>query len=207
MRLCASNIAIDRGGRRLLSNLTFEMGRGEALTIVGPNGAGKTSLLRALAGLAPLAEGALSNDAGDDDAALGEKAHYLGHANALKDSLTPRENLEFWAATLALGLDGRMTPLAAIERLGLAHVLDFPVRALSEGQKRRIALARLLIAYRPIWLLDEPMTALDDAAQQRFSEIMREHLAGGGLVVATTHAPLDLPGARQLRLGAAAAAA
>jgi heme exporter protein A len=204
MRLRASNIAIDRGGRRLFSNLSFDLGPGEALTVVGPNGAGKTSLLRALAGLLPLAEGAVSAE-GAGDAAPGEEAHYLGHANALKDGLSPRENLEFWAAMLARLAPLRMTPAVAMEGLGLAHVLDFPVRALSAGQKRRVALARLLVAYRPLWLLDEPMTALDEAAQRRFAEIMREHLTGGGLIVAATHAPLDLPGARQLRLDPVAA--
>jgi len=206
MRLRASNIAIDRGGRRLFSNLSFELNPGEALTVVGPNGAGKTSLLRALAGLLPLAEGVLSPlDA--SDATLGEAAHYLGHANALKDSLTPRENLEFWAAMLASESPPQMTPATALDRLGLAHVLDFPIRALSAGQKRRVALARLLVADRPLWLLDEPTTALDEAAQRRFGDIMREHLAGGGLVVAATHAPLDLSGARQLRLDPVSAAA
>jgi heme exporter protein A len=206
MRLRASNIAIDRGGRRLFSNLSFELNPGEALTVVGPNGAGKTSLLRALAGLLPLAEGALSPlDA--SDATLGEAAHYLGHANALKDSLTPRENLEFWAAMLASESPPQMTPAIALDRLGLAHVLDFPIRALSAGQKRRVALARLLVADRPLWLLDEPTTALDEAAQRRFGDIMREHLAGGGLIVAATHAPLDLSGARQLRLDPVSAAA
>jgi heme exporter protein A len=202
MRFRASNIAIDRGGRRLLSNLSFELNAGEALAVVGPNGAGKTSLLRALAGLLPLAEGALSHEGGVEDAALGEEAHYLGHANGLKDGLTPRENLEFWAAMLDLDRREGLSPRAALEHLGLAHTVDFPVRALSAGQKRRVALARLLVARRPLWLLDEPLNALDEASQRRFSEIMREHLAGGGLIVAATHARLDIDGARQLPLGA-----
>jgi heme exporter protein A len=207
MRLRASNIAIDRGGRRLFSNLSFELDRGEALTVVGPNGAGKTSLLRALAGLLPLAEGAVSSLGEASDASVGEEAHYLGHANALKESLSPRENLEFWTAMLASRSQRGSAPAAALERLGLAHVVDFPIRALSAGQRRRVALARLLVAHRPLWLLDEPTNALDEAAQTRFAEIMREHLAGGGLIVAATHAALDLPNARQLRLDPVLAAA
>jgi len=186
MRLRASNIAIDRGGRRLFSNLSFELNPGEALTVVGPNGAGKSSLLRALAGLLPLAEGALSPlDA--SDATLGEAAHYLGHANALKDSLTPRENLEFWAAMLASESPPRMTPATALDRLGLGHVLDFPIRALSAGQKRRVALARLLVADRPLWLLDEPTTNLDADGQQLVGSLIGEQLARGGAVVAAVH--------------------
>jgi heme exporter protein A len=206
MRLRAENIAVDRGGRRLFADLSFEVKPGEALIVFGPNGAGKTSLLRAIAGLLGLAAGAVSAD-GDDEAILGEQAHYLGHADALKSALTAGENLEFWAQMLASAREDRprppMTALAALDRVGLGHVLDFPVHALSAGQKRRVALARLLAADRPLWLLDEPLTALDQAAQARFTEIMRQHLALGGLIVAATHAPLALDGARELRLGAA----
>ncbi|HLW92133.1 MAG TPA: heme ABC exporter ATP-binding protein CcmA [Roseiarcus sp.] len=204
MRLRASQIAIERGGRRLCSNLSFELGKGEALIVVGPNGAGKTSLLRAIVGLLPLAEGSISAEGGDDEASVGEQAHYLGHADALKGALTARENLEFWAALLAQGGSAK-TPLEALKRLGLAHVLDLPVRALSAGQKRRVALARLLAASRPLWLLDEPLTALDEAAQRLCLDVLREHLAGGGLVIAATHAPIGLAGASELRLGGAEA--
>jgi heme exporter protein A len=217
MRLRADNIAVDRGGRRLFCDLSFEVKSGEALIVLGPNGAGKTSLLRAIAGLLALAAGALAADGDEDEATLGERAHYLGHADALKSALTAGENLEFWAEMLAPPREDRlsrqreqapaplkpMTALAALDRLGLGHVLDFPVHALSAGQKRRVALARLLAAERPLWLLDEPLTALDQAAQARFTEIMRQHLGAGGLIVAATHAPLALDGARELRLGAA----
>jgi heme exporter protein A len=205
MRLRASQIAIERGGRRLCSDLSFELKEGEALIVVGANGAGKTSLLRAIAGLLPLAEGSFSCESGDHGASIAEGAHYLGHADALKGALTARENLEFWAAILTTG-DGGRTSLEALKRLGLAHVLDLPVRVLSAGQKRRVALARLLVASRPLWLLDEPLTALDEAAQRLVLDILREHLAGGGLVVAATHALIDLAGAKQLRLDRAEAA-
>jgi heme exporter protein A len=200
MRLSANQIGLERGGRRLFSGVSFEVGHGEALVVVGPNGAGKSSLLRAIAGFLPLAAGRLALADADPDASLPELAHYVGHADALKGALTAGENLAFWAG--ALGGDARRPAwLAALARLGLPHVADFPARALSAGQKRRVALARLIVAPRPIWLLDEPTTALDAAAQALFADVMAEHLATGGLIIAATHAPLGLAGARTLRLG------
>ncbi len=207
MRLSANNIAIDRGGRSILAGLSFEARGGAALVLVGPNGAGKSTLLRAIAGFLPLSAGAFALEGGASEAGIGEQAHYLGHADALKSALTAGENLAFWAG--ALGADSSSGALpsgvawrGALQRLGLAHVADFPVGALSAGQKRRVALARLLVAPRPLWLLDEPTTALDAAAQGLFGGIMREHLGGGGLIVAATHAPLGLEGAATLALGA-----
>lgn len=210
MLLRADNLALDRGGRRLFSTLSFALGSGEALVLRGRNGAGKTSLLRAIAGLLPLAAGALSLEGGEADAPLGEQAHYLGHADALKGALTAGENLEFWAAMLAADSPrhtGSVSIAAALDRVGLAHVIDFPVHVLSAGQKRRVALARLMLAHRPLWLLDEPLTALDQAAQQRLMEILSAHLAIGGLIVAATHTPLDLSTQRELRLDDARQAA
>jgi heme exporter protein A len=231
MRLAAKNIAIERGGRTLLADLSFEARAGTPLLITGPNGAGKSSLLRALAGLLPLAAGALTLEDGAPDASIGEQAHYLGHSDALKSALTAGENLAFWSAMLGGGPSPQPSPTSgsggppllplagdggamrrmrvaveALARLGLAHVADFPVRALSAGQKRRVALARLLVAHRPIWLLDEPTSALDAAAQALFAAIMSEHLAGGGLILAATHGPIGLDGAAQLALGQAAGA-
>ena len=204
MRLIGADITIERGGRRLFSGLSFTASAGAALIVTGPNGAGKSSLLRAIAGLLRVAAGEIRLEGGDAEQSLGEQAHYLGHADALKGALTAGENLTFWAAML--GADGAPTaPLsvaAALERVGLAHVMHFPVAALSAGQRRRVALARLLVAYRPLWLLDEPTAALDAAAQGRFGEIMRGHLAAGGLIVAATHAPLGLAG-EELKLGVA----
>jgi len=206
MRLSARDIAIERGGRSILEGLSFEARAGAALVLLGPNGAGKSTLLRAIAGFLPLAAGAFVLDGGSSEASLGEQAQYLGHADALKGALTAGENLAFWAAMLSAGSgvgkgDSR-TPGEALARLGLAHVHDFPALSLSAGQRRRVALARLLVAPRPIWLLDEPTTALDAAAQGLFAAIMREHLAAGGLIIAATHAPLGLEGAVTLPLGA-----
>ena len=203
MRLVAQNLALERGGRRLFSGLSFEVGAGAALIVTGANGTGKSSLLRALAGFLTLQSGSVALEGGDPELGLGEQAHYLGHLDALKGALTASENLLFWSAML--GGDGRPSTIGdALGRVGLAHVADFPVRALSAGQKRRVALARLLVAPRPLWLLDEPTTALDAAAQGAFAGILRRFLSGGGLVVAATHSALGLEGAQSLRLGAAA---
>ena len=160
--------------------------------------------MRAVAGFLPLAAGTFALEGGAAEAGIGEQAHYLGHADALKSALTAGENLAFWADALG-GDSTRAAWIAALDRLGLAHVADFPARALSAGQKRRVALARLLVAPRPIWLLDEPTTALDAAAQRQFAVVMREHLAAGGLILAATHAPLDLDDAARLTLGDAPA--
>ena len=154
----------------------------------------------------PLQAGGFALDGGDPERTVGEQAHYLGHADALKGALTAGENLAFWAGALG-GDPSREASRAALARVGLAHVVDFPVRALSAGQKRRVALARLLVADRPLWLLDEPTTALDAAAQAAFAAIMQAYLDRGGIVVAATHAPLGLSRAQELRLGAAEGAA
>jgi heme exporter protein A len=197
MRLIAENLTLERGGRRLFAGLSFEAGAGEALVVTGPNGAGKSSLLRGLSGFLAFAGGRVRLDGGATESSLQEQTHYLGHADALKAALTAAENLSFWAQMLG-GAADRVAP--ALARLGLPHVADFPVRALSAGQKRRVALARLLVAPRPLWLLDEPTTALDLAAQSLFADVMRAHLATGGVVIAATHAPLGLDGAKSVRL-------
>ena len=192
---------MERGGWPLFAGLSFEAAEGGAVIVTGPNGAGKSSLLRALCGFLPLRAGRFALEGADDERTVGEQAHYLGHADALKGALTAGENLAFWAGTLG-GDPSRDSQRQALARIGLAHVIDFPARALSAGQKRRVALARLLVARRPLWLLDEPTAALDAAAQAAFAAIMRAHLASGGIIVAATHAPLGLEGAEALRLGA-----
>jgi heme exporter protein A len=149
MRLSGANVTIERGGRRLFSDLTFEVAAGEALIVTGPNGAGKSSLLRAIAGLNPAAAGAIALEGGDDEQTVGEQSHYVGHADALKGALTARENLDFWAQMLRGAAEASararqaraLRVVAALDRLGLAHVVDFPVNVLSAGQKRRVALA------------------------------------------------------------------
>ncbi len=200
-RLAAENLAIGRSGRALTADLSFSLAGGEALVVTGSNGAGKSTLLRTLAGLLPSLAGTIrvSGDGIEVGDPPGLFAHYLGHADGMKSGLTVRENLDFWAAMLGRQGSSAEAALAAVD---LPHVADFPAGYLSAGQKRRVALARLLVARRPLWLLDEPTTALDVAAQQRFAGIMRAHLDNGGIVVAATHSPLGLEGARELRIEA-----
>ena len=202
MRLVAHNLCIDRGGRRIVESADFSLSDGQAMVVAGPNGAGQSTLLRAIAGLLPLAAGSLSLDGEAEDVA--GALHYVGHSEGMKPALTVRENLDFWGAFLARdGVAGR-DPADALAAFGLAHAIDIPAGYLSAGQKRRAALARLLVAPRPIWLLDEPTTALDLRSQGALAAIMGEHRKGGGMILAATHSPLGLEGAAELRLGAPA---
>jgi len=206
MRLRAWDLTIERGGRRVIAELSFEAAGGLGLMVTGPNGAGKTSLLRALAGFLPVEAGGFALDGGDNERTVGEQAHYLGHVDGVKGALTAGENLAFAAAMLG-GDSSRAAQLGALAALGLSHVIDFPARLLSAGQRRRVALARLLVAKRPLWLLDEPTTALDVAAQGALAAVMRAHVQGGGILVAAVHAPLGLDGAQELSLGSTREAA
>ncbi|MGA7384561.1 MAG: heme ABC exporter ATP-binding protein CcmA [Methylocella sp.] len=202
MRLSASRLTVERGGRIIFANLSFGLDAGGSLTVTGPNGAGKSTLLRALAGLLPLSGGTISCTPVAGGGTLAEHAHYIGHADALKGLLTVAENLEFLAAILDAG-DGGMPVETALAEFGLSHAANLPVTYLSAGQKRRAALAKLLVVKRPVWLLDEPSTALDAASQALMAELMAAHLAQGGMIIAATHAKLGLPG-QELRLGATA---
>lgn len=200
MRLSAADLACVRGERQVFAGIGFSLQSGEALTITGPNGAGKSSLLRVLAGLVRLAAGRLALDGGDPERSLAEQAHYLGHQDALKPSLTVTENLEFWRRYLGGG--GRAAD-EALDAVALNSIADIPASYLSAGQRRRLSIARLVAVSRPLWLLDEPTSALDSAGQTRLGDLMRAHLAAGGLIVAATHAPLGLDRAHELRLGGA----
>lgn len=201
MRLSVDNLACRRSGRRIFSNLSFALGPGDALAVTGRNGAGKSSLLAILSGrLRPDAGRIDVADVGE--ASLPECLHAVGHRDGLKSSLTAGENLLF--AQRLLGAP-RLSPGDALERLGLGHAHDLPVAYLSAGQRRRVALARLLVCARPLWLLDEPTAALDTASQAVLAGLMEAHRAGGGLVIAATHQALGLADAAELRIEAAAA--
>src|SRR5262245_13971756 len=187
MRLFADKLSASRGGRTLFSRLSFAVEGGAALLVTGPNGAGKTTLIRTLAGFLHPDAGQIRLDGAPSDRSLGEQCHYVGHANAVKPSLTVAENASFWGRFLG----GARTRLdAALETFGLAALRDIPAGYLSAGQRRRLGLARLLLAERPIWLLDEPTAALDSAAQEVLAGAVNRHLAAGGLAIAATHMPL-----------------
>jgi heme exporter protein A len=198
-RLLATELACVRGGRTVFSGLSFALDAGAALLVSGPNGAGKSSLLRAVAGLVWLTAGRLELEGGDADATLAEQAHYLGHQDALKPSLTVAENLNFWAGYL----DGDAAIATALDAVDLGTIATLPAAYLSAGQRRRLSIARLIAVERPLWLLDEPTSALDAAAQAMLAGLMRNHLGGGGMILAATHGPIGLDGAKELRLGGA----
>ncbi|MBR0824663.1 heme ABC exporter ATP-binding protein CcmA [Bradyrhizobium manausense] len=200
MQLSGSAIRCVRGGREVFAGLDFHAVAGEALAVVGRNGSGKTSLLRLIAGLLVPAGGSIALSGGDAELTLPEQCHYLGHRDALKPALSVTENLSFWADFLG---GERCNATESLATVGLDHATDLPAAFLSAGQRRRLSLARLLTVRRPVWLLDEPTTALDTAGQDMFCGLMGDHLARGGLIVAATHAPLGIE-SRELRIGGVA---
>jgi heme exporter protein A len=199
MTLFASGLICMRGGRQVFSGVDFSLPAGRALAVTGPNGAGKSSLLRIIAGLLRPTGGEVGLRGGDPECRAGEEAHYLGHQDALKSSLSVRENLDFWISFLRSGGDADR----ALSVTGLDTLAGLPAFCLSAGQRRRLSLARLVAIKRPVWLLDEPTAALDQNAQGMLRRLMQDHLGDGGLIVAATHAPLGIA-AQELALGAAA---
>lgn len=206
-RLEASGLAVERSGRLVVSGVSFTLSAGEALLLTGSNGAGKTTLLRAIAGLLPLAGGSVRLEGADPEATVGEQCHVIGHANAIKGALTVAENLAFWAAFLG----NRRAACAAVDdalaRLDLGPLAEVPTAYLSAGQRRRTALARLLVAPRLIWLLDEPSVSLDAVSTALLAGLVADHAAEGGMAIAATHVPLGIPTARELKLSPVRAAA
>jgi heme exporter protein A len=192
MRLDVTGLCCDRAGRPVLRGVSLSLGGGTVLLLRGPNGAGKSTLLRVLAGLLPAAGGSVVLDGIDqtrDRDGYGERIAYSGHLDATKATLTVAENLEFWAGLFGTGDIG-----TAMRGFGLEPIADRPAGLCSAGQKRRLGLARLLLADRPLWLLDEPTVSLDAAAVAMLAESLRAHCAAGGMAVVATHAALDLPG-------------
>ncbi|MCC7253340.1 heme ABC exporter ATP-binding protein CcmA [Hyphomicrobium sp.] len=208
LHLHADNLSVERGTRTVISGLSFAAKAGEPLLVVGPNGAGKTTLIRTIAGFIKPSAGtiALKGDVGDRD--IGERCHYVGHLTGIKANLSAAENLAFWATFLDGGTHDAIRDRVeeALSLFGLGALADYPAGLLSAGQKRRLGLARLSVAGRPIWLLDEPTVSLDAASTELLARLIEEHLVGGGLVIAATHLPLGLEEPVYLRLGAQAAA-
>jgi heme exporter protein A len=200
MRLSGQNLRCVRGGREVFSGLDFAVSAGELLAITGANGSGKTSLLRLIAGLLVASGGSVELAGGETELSLAEQAHYLGHRDALKPALSVAENLSFWRDFLGGEMGDRGRSLAAA---GLDHAAHLPAAYLSAGQRRRLSIARLLVVRRPVWLLDEPTSALDVAGQDLFVRLMRDHLIGGGIIIAATHAPLGINGPELRMRGAA----
>ena len=203
MKIIASDLAVRRGEEFLFMNVSFNLTDGEALILKGRNGSGKSTLLRTIAGLIrpELGTIALSGDGLDEYVTVAEVCHYLGHKNAMKNELTVDENLTFWKRFLGdFDQKNSISTIEAAERLGLGTILHLPYGYLSAGQQRRMAMAKLLCAYRPIWILDEPTSALDINADALFVSLLNEHLSEGGIVLAATHQPLGLINARELHL-------
>lgn len=201
LNLTVKDLACRRGGRLVFSGVSFALASGEALLLTGRNGAGKSSLIGTLMGrIEPDSGMIILEETGQSEGgtSLAEHVHHIGHKDGLKLTLTAHENLAY--ARVLLGKPD-MDCDSALGRVGLAHARDIPVGYLSAGQKRRVALARLLVSSRPLWLLDEPTAALDVTSQEILSGLMAAHLDAGGLLIAATHMPLALHHVRELRLG------
>ena len=198
----AEQLACIRGERVVFVRLDINLTAGDAVLLLGPNGSGKSSLLRVLAGLLKPAAGRLTWDGqtlAEDREAHAARIHYVGHHDAIKPVLSVIENLRFWARLHDPdGADDATE--AALARFGLDRLRDVPGQLLSAGQKRRLNLARLLAAPSPLWLLDEPTTALDKASIRTLEQVLAEHRAQGGMVVLSTHADIALPEATILNL-------
>ncbi len=187
-------LCLDRGPRRLIDGFSLRLAAGEAVALTGTNGSGKTTLLRAVAGLVRPAAGAIRFEGAigplPSDDARRAGSHLIGHQDGLEGARTAGEELDFQALWAG---GARARAREAAQRLGLSRLLDLPVRSLSAGQRRRLALARLLASPRPLWLLDEPLSPLDGEHRALFGEFMIEHLGAGGLILAAVHDPLPIP--------------
>ncbi|MEO0751088.1 MAG: heme ABC exporter ATP-binding protein CcmA [Pseudomonadota bacterium] len=183
MMLKVTDLAVARGGLRVLGGLSFDLAAGHALLLRGPNGIGKTTLLRTLAGLQPPLSGHVEIPS--------DSLAYAGHLDGVKPTLSVVENLAFWASIFGSASDKPMIK-TALEAFNLDALQDRPAGRLSAGQKRRLGLARLMVARRKLWLLDEPTVSLDADARALFEAVINTHLAGGGAVLAATHLDLHI---------------
>jgi len=195
-KLEVSDLACERGEQRLFGGLNFSLCGGELLRVQGENGKGKTTLLRTLCGFVQPAQGSVrwqGRDIHEWDDQFHSQMCYLGHANAIKDELSALENLLIGAGLAGIGVS-ESTALEVLRRMGLRRKEHLPVRVLSQGQRRRVALSRLLVGEAKLWILDEPLTALDVGAVTLMQELIGEHLSDRGMVIFTTHQPLQVTG-------------
>lgn len=210
LNITLHGLAAERGGALLVPPQSLTLVSGEAMVITGENGAGKSTFLRVVAGLLPPAaghmtvEGGIAPD-GEPASRASEICHYIGHRNGMKPHATVRANLAFWQKFMES--DDRGAIDSALAAMKLSAFADLPFGYLSAGQQRRVALCRLLVAPRALWLLDEPTNALDAGSQDLFFQLIAKHLASGGIVMAATHQPLQIARARQLALVRAEAGA
>jgi heme exporter protein A len=203
MHVEATNLSARRGEDLIFEGVSFRLESGEALVLTGKNGSGKSTLLRVLAGLLQPEKGTVTvtDSRGQADRNLGEISHYLGHRNAMKSELTVEENLIFWRNFYGSAQGDPLFSMAeAAEAVGLPGITHLPFGYLSAGQQRRFAFAKLLIAHRPVWILDEPTAALDTSADALFAGLIEAHRKAGGIVIAATHQPLGLADARELKM-------
>lgn len=193
-----------RGERLVFSKLDFTLESGGCLTLIGHNGAGKSSLLRMMAGLLHPADGVMSWDGApvqDDMDEHRERLHYVGHHDAIKPVLSVEENLKFWAGLRSDASEAQANFKEALDIFSIGHLIDVPGRFLSAGQKRRANLARIIASKSPLWLLDEPTTALDKESIKKLENVIETHRAKGGMVVLSTHSDMDIDNQQILNVG------
>lgn len=198
-----TGLACRRGGRLVFAGLDFALRPGGALVLRGPNGSGKSSLLRVMAGLIRAEAGTLAwngQDALDDREAHGGRLHFVGHLDGIKLALTVAENVAFWGRLRGRRLD-EAALISALDTLHLGRLSDAPARFLSAGQRRRLALTRLIATRADLWLLDEPSVGLDDESLAALEALLSAHRAQGGMIVAATHTEIALADAQILNLG------
>jgi heme exporter protein A len=196
MELKANELTCERGGRIVFRGLSLALRTGQMMQLTGPNGSGKSSLLRLVAGLNEAQSGDISLTGGAKDLSIGQQAHYIAHQEPVKAALSVHENLAFWRDFLGGGDVGE-----ALEAFDLARLSSYPAGLLSAGQKRRLALARLVLVPRVLWLLDEPTVGLDTASLARFVGVMARQIDKGGMIIAATHVPLGREPDVRLDLG------
>jgi heme exporter protein A len=207
VQLIAENLVLERGGRPVVNGLSLRLDAGSAIVLTGANGSGKSTLLRALAGYLKPTAGSVRVVGVSEDVEAGEVCHFVGHLDGIKTHLTAAENLAFWAIYLGGGDNVGSRVERALAQFSLDVLADIPAGYLSAGQKRRLGLARLAVAPRPLWLLDEPTVSLDAASVDVLVAAINAHLTSGGMAVIATHVPMALAAAQSIRLGRVEAAA